>query len=176
MALLGGLHNNVKSGFYCILASVFTRKSSKLSLSFHGCCFKNFINYIQNQNMLSSLICDVTESANADDKCLMIWKHEDSEVCTTVTSLSLARIALSFSSWSLRTSFCFGVSWGSFSFPCFLRFSSNSLRSCNSSSCSLYEYTLLSRFIFFTFSSLSLSFLHNATHSRYIRNKQYKYG
>jgi len=106
----------------------------------------------------------------------MIWKHKDSEVCPIVTSLSLARIALSFSNCSLRASFCFGVSWGSFSFPCFLRFSSNSLRSCNSSSCSLYEYTLLSRFIFFTFSSLSLSFLHNATHSCYIQNKQYKYG
>lgn len=82
-------------------------------------------------------------------------------MCPIVTSVSLARIALSFSTCSLKASFCFGVSCGSFNFPCFLRFSSSSLRSCNSSNCSLYEYTLLSRFIFFTFSSFSLSFLYN---------------
>lgn len=87
-----------------------------------------------------------------------------------VTSVNLARIALSFCIWSLRASFCFGVSWGSFNFPCFLRFSSNSLRSCNSSSCSLYEYALLSRFIFFTFSSFSLSFLHSAKQWCYVYN------
>jgi hypothetical protein len=141
--------------------------SSKSALSFHDCYFKNFLNYMKNQNRLNSLSVMLLKVL-----MLMIWKHKDSKVCPIVTSLSLERIALSFSNWSLRASFCFGVSWGSFSFPCFLRFSSNSLRSCNSSNCSLYEYTLLSRFIFFTFSSLSLSFLHNATHSCYIQNKQ----